>query len=212
MTPPSATATEVAATVIPEPAAAPSDALLLHHSYDGIQEYDNPLPGWWTAIFWASVVFSAGYGAYYHLAGWGELPAESYRAALVEYEGKRVLRDRADAANASEGSLTRRIADPKIVDAGRAVFLARCASCHTEDGRGLIGPNLTDHFQLHGETRMDIYNVVRKGVPGTAMLAWSEQLPVNDVLAVTAYVATLRGQNVPNGKPREGRKVAPFAP
>jgi len=91
------------------------------------------------------------------------------------------------------------------------VFHARCATCHTEDGRGLIGPNLTDHFQLHGESRLDIYKTVKNGVPGTAMLAWGEQLPPNDVLAVAAFVTTLRGQNLP-GKAAEGLPVKPFMP
>ena len=84
-------------------------------------------------------------------------------------------------------------------------------TCHSDDGRGLIGPNLTDNYQLHGASRMDLYTTVKKGVPGTAMLAWGEQLPPADVLAVAAYVSTLRGQNVP-GKAREGQPVEPFAP
>jgi cytochrome c oxidase cbb3-type subunit 3 len=221
MTPPVGAATATADT-LPEPAAAPqvqavpepeapADGRLLSHSYDGIHEYDNPLPGWWSAIFIASIVFAAGYGIYYHLAGWGEMPAEKYAAALVDYEGKRAQRDLAEAANVSEDALVQRAADPNALSQGKSVFLARCASCHTEDGRGLIGPNLTDHYQLHGETRMDIYNTVRRGVPGTAMLAWGEQLPAPDVVAVAAFVATLRGQNIA-GKAQEGNRVAPFTP
>ena len=31
---------------------------LLDHEYDGIQEYDNPCPGWWHAIFLLTVLFS----------------------------------------------------------------------------------------------------------------------------------------------------------
>ena len=57
-----------------------------------------------------------------------------------------------------------------MVEHGAQMFATRCASCHTEDGRGLIGPNLTDRYQLHGTTRMDIYTTIRGGVPGTAML------------------------------------------
>ncbi len=187
------------------------EARLLGHAYDGIREYDNPMPGWWKAIFWATIVFSAGYGAYYHLAGWGQMPAESYRAALATYGETRVLRDRAEAANVSEGALARKAADPVIVEQGRALFVARCASCHTENGRGLIGPNLTDQFQIRGETRMDLHAAIKGGVPGTAMLAWGEQLPASDVVMLAAFVSSVRGQNLV-GKPREGRAVGPFAP
>ena len=93
-------------------------------------------------------------------------------------------RDGASARRRRFEGVARRAADPAVLADGRAVFVARCASCHTEDGRGLIGPNLTDHFQIHGHSRLDIFNTVKKGVPGTAMLAWGEQLPPGDVIAV----------------------------
>ena len=38
-----------------------TDNVTTDHVYDGIQEYDNPLPGWWTAIFWGTIVFSVAY-------------------------------------------------------------------------------------------------------------------------------------------------------
>ena len=187
------------------------EARLLGHSYDGIHEYDNPLPGWWKAIFWATIVFAAAYGVYFHIGHYGQTPQAKYAVSLATYEGQRGARDQAEAASVSEDALARRAADPAVLAAGRDVFVTRCASCHTEDGRGLIGPNLTDEFQLHGHTRLDLYTSVKKGVPGTAMLAWGEQLPPTDVLAVAAFVSTLRGQNLP-GKGREGQPVTPFAP
>lgn len=201
------TTTTVTEAGVPEEAA--PDARLLTHAYDGIREYDNPLPGWWSAIFYATIVFSAGYYVFYHLGGWGEPPTKKYAAALATYEDQRGAREAAESANVSEDVLARRAADPQTLAGGRAVFVARCASCHTEDGRGLIGPNLTDSYQVHGASRMDIYSTVKKGVPGTAMLAWGEQLPPADVIAVAAFVATLRGQNLP-GKAREGHPVEPF--
>ena len=187
------------------------EARLMTHAYDGIREYDNPLPGWWSAIFYASIVFSVGYFVFYHLGHWGQTPQQTYQAALAAYEGQKGARDLAESANVNEAALARRAADPKTLGEGKAVFVARCASCHTEDGRGLIGPNLTDPFQIHGQSRMDIFNTVKKGVPGTAMLAWGEQLSPADVIAVSAYVATMRGQNLP-GKAREGNPVQAFQP
>jgi cytochrome c oxidase cbb3-type subunit 3 len=187
------------------------EARLMGHAYDGIHEYDNPLPGWWSAIFWATIVFAAAYGVFYHVGHWGKTPQEKYAVALTSYESQRGARDRAEAASVNEDALARRSADPKVLADGRTVFLARCASCHTDDGRGLIGPNLTDEFQLHGQSRMDIYTTVKKGVPNTAMLAWGEQLPPADVIAVATFVTTLRGQNIP-GKGREGQPVPAFTP
>ena len=48
------------------------DARLLHHEYDGIQEYDNPLPFWWSGIFVLCTVYSAVYVYWYHAGGPGK--------------------------------------------------------------------------------------------------------------------------------------------
>lgn len=182
---------------------------LMDHSYDGIREYDNPLPGWWRAIFWGSIVFAAGYWIWFHVGHWGRTPDEKYQAALAEYEGRRDLREAAEAAAVNEDALVRNSTDPGVVSHGASIFATRCASCHDATGHGLIGPNLTDMYQLHGTTRMDIFKTVRGGVPGTAMPAWGEQLPPSDVLAVASFAISLRGKNLP-GKAPQGVKVEPF--
>lgn len=185
------------------------DAPVLEHAYDGIREYDNPLPGWWSAIFWLTIVFAAGYWVWFHVTGWGATPDDKYRESLAIYEDNRETREAAEARDVSEDVLARNALDPKTVDAGQKLFATRCASCHAEDGRGLIGPNLTDTFQIHGDTRMDLLKTVRSGVPGTAMLAWGEQMSAQDVATVTAFVITLRGTNV-KGKEPQGHAVEAF--
>jgi cytochrome c oxidase cbb3-type subunit 3 len=190
---------------------APGDERLMHHSYDGIQEYDNPLPGWWKAIFIGSIFFAIGYWYYYHMGGGGKTTEENYAAQLAEYNAKRAEREVADAANVSEDKLTGAAHDAATVAKGKAIFAVKCVSCHTEDGHGLIGPNLTDLYQIHGSTRMDLYSTIKNGAKGTAMIAWGEQMPATDIVAAAAFVSTLRGKNVP-GKPPEGNKVEPFAP
>lgn len=185
------------------------DDRLLEHEYDGIHEYDNPLPGWWRAVFWATIVFSAGYWVYFHVVDKGETPETKYKNDLAHYESLREVRAARDAANVSEDLLARTALDGKAHAQGLAVFTARCASCHGDRGQGLIGPNLTDLNQLHGASRMDLFTTVSKGVPGTAMLAWSEQLAPADVIAVAAFVSTLRGQNLA-GKEPQGASVPAF--
>jgi cytochrome c oxidase cbb3-type subunit 3 len=183
------------------------DPKLLEHSYDGIQEYDNPLPGWWRAAFWATIVFAFAYvGLSPFLVA---TPTEAYRSALADYTGKKDRRDLADASNVSEAILERDAHDPKFVDKGAAIFATRCVACHTADGHGLIGPNLTDLYQLHGTTRLDIFTTIRGGVAGTPMLAWGEQMPPTDVVAVAAFASTLRGKNIP-GKSPQGERVEAF--
>lgn len=186
------------------------DGPLMDHSYDGIREYDNPLPGWWRAIFWGSIVFAAGYFVWFHVANIGQTPQQKYAAALADYNSKKSERDAAEAANVNEDLLKRLSGDPLSTDHGAQIFATRCASCHAADGKGLIGPNLTDLYQLHGTTRMDIYMTVRGGVLGTAMPAWGEQLAPGDVTAVASYVITLRGKNVAGGKAAQGQPVPMF--
>lgn len=189
-----------------EPAA---EARLMTHAYDGIREFDNPLPGWWSMIFAGCIAFAAAYGFYFHIAHWGNTPAQAYATALADYDGKREVRERAEAANVSEQTIANAAMDPKVVERGAALFVQRCVSCHADKGQGLIGPNLTDLRQIHGSTRMDLYTTISKGVPTTAMLAWGEQLPQTDVLALATFVSTLRGQNVP-GKEPQGSPVEKF--
>lgn len=186
------------------------DGQILDHVYDGIREYDNPLPGWWSWFFIATIVFSAGYGVWYHLGGPGKSDAEIYAAEVAAYEKKRVEREANDMASVSEASLASAAANADMVKRGRELFVSTCASCHKEDGSGLIGPNLTDNFQKHGTTRLDVYKTVANGVTGTAMVPWSAQLKPADLVAATAFVITLRNHPVA-GKEAEGAEVGPFA-
>jgi cytochrome c oxidase cbb3-type subunit 3 len=186
------------------------DAPVLEHSYDGIREYDNPLPGWWRAMFWGTIVFAAGYFVWFHVADRGESPDARYRNELAVYESKRAEREAADAANVSEELLARNAQDEKLVEHGADIFSTHCASCHSADGRGLIGPNLTDLFQIHGSTRMDMFTTIRNGVSGTAMPAWGEQMGPAEVLAVATFATTLRGKNVAGGKAPQGAPVEAF--
>ena len=200
---------DTTADAVPTEVDAEESGPLMDHAYDGIREYDNPLPGWWRAIFWATIFFAAGYWVWFHVAGWGRTPDEKYREALAAYGDKREVREAAEAASVNEDALVRDSVDPKMLEHGEAIFTSRCASCHDATGKGLIGPNLTDLYQIHGTTRMDIYSTVRTGVPGTPMPAWGEQLPATDVVAVASYAITLRGKNL-DGKPPQGQKVEPF--
>jgi len=185
------------------------DVPLMEHAYDGIHEYDNPLPGWWRGLFWLSIVFAGGYWVWFHVIGWGSTPASKYEVALGEYNEQKGARERAEMRNITEDTFVRSATDPSVIAKGQEIFATKCASCHAPQGEGLIGPNLTDRFQLHGTTRMDIFKTVRGGVAGTAMLAWGEQMPAPDVVAVATFVSTLRGKDV-KGKEPQGAPVEPF--
>lgn len=188
------------------PPAAPGDAPILDHEYDGIQEYDNPLPGWWLYIFWASILFTPIYIAYYHF-GDGPLVADEYAAdvrAFEEAEAQRAM----ESGAVSEDALAALSRDEATLAAGEALFKTNCVACHGDKGEGKIGPNLTDDAWIHGGTLMAIHTTIDQGVPEKGMLAWGKTLPGDDVKRLAAYVAgKLRGTNVP-GLPPQGEKVA----
>lgn len=185
------------------------DERLMHHEYDGIQEYDNPLPFWWKGIFVLTAAHAAAYFAWYHLGGPGLTEDERYAAEVKELETKRASAPR-EAVVIDETALASMAKDPGLVERGHAVYTKNCASCHSDKGQGLVGPNLTDAYQIHGRTRVDLYTTIQNGVPEKGMLSWGPVLPPEELAAVTAFVTTLRGTEVPGGKAAEGRSVDKF--
>ncbi len=178
---------------------------LLDHAYDGIQEYDNPLPRWWVWMFAGSFVFSIGYYFHYHVSRNGASVAAAYEAEVAaarEQQAKASL-----AQPVSEESLAKLMADAALMKDSQALFTLRCAACHADKGQGSIGPNLTDNAWLHGRGSLsDIYTVIDQGVLAKGMPAWGKQLSPIEVRKLAAYVGTLRGQALP-GKAPEGALV-----
>jgi len=183
------------------PAATEQDSLL-DHSYDGIQEYDNPLPRWWLAIFWLTIIFAPLYVLYFHFGG-GLLATEKYDQEMIAFYDRQAEQLLA-LGDISESTLADLTSDASMMNGGKKIFQTRCATCHGMFGEGGIGPNLTDQYWLHGAQLMNIYATVRDGVPSKGMLAWERQLRPAELMAVSAYVGTLLGTNPPNPKDPQG--------
>jgi cytochrome c oxidase cbb3-type subunit 3 len=181
---------------------------LTGHAYDGIEEYDNPLPRWWSWIFALSIVFAVLYFSITTLSG-GQLSAQAYYDRAVAAELKKQMAGgllKADAA-----TLLNLSKDSETLQAGQSIFATNCVACHNRDGSGLIGPNLTDDFYLHLRKIEDIPDVVTKGRNNGAMPAWGNRLSPNEVVQVSAFVASLRGQNKPSARPKEGIEIPPWS-
>lgn len=71
---------------------------------------------------------------------------------------------------------------------GAKIYKIRCAMCHGEDGSGGTGANLLG--KITNSSRPKMINVVKHGIPGTAMPA--AQLSDEEIRRVVAYVYTLR--------------------
>lgn len=174
------------------------------HDFDGIQEYDNRLPNWWLAILYGSIVFALGYWLVFHTFGIGKLPIERYELnmqAAAEAELARLAE-----SGLSDEMLLAMSAMPERTTEGQQLFAQYCVVCHSRSGEGLVGPNLTDSYWIHGARPLDIHRTVTDGVPAKGMAAWGRQLGPKRVHAVVAYVLTLKGKNIP-GKAPEGELV-----
>jgi cytochrome c oxidase cbb3-type subunit 3 len=90
----------------------------------------------------------------------------------------------------------------------KALFTQRCTPCHGNDAQGVIGPNLTDDYWLHGGSLLEIHHTVSEGVPEKGMPPWKAQLSPVQLRQLAALVGSFRGKNLP-GKPPEGALVPP---
>ncbi|MFN7964898.1 MAG: cbb3-type cytochrome c oxidase N-terminal domain-containing protein [Acidobacteriota bacterium] len=172
------------------------------HSYDGIEEYDNPLPFWWVALFWVTIVFSIGYWAYYHF-GDGPSIQQTYDADMKNYydQQAQVL---AAAGAITDDTLRGMQSNSAMMATAKATFAIRCVVCHGEHAEGKIGPNLTDRYWLHGGRLTDHFRTISEGVPEKGMISWKTQLAPAEMMSLAAYVGTLQGTNPANPKEPQG--------
>lgn len=181
---------------------------LLDHNYDGIEEYDNPLPRWWVGLFIITVIFGVAYTAWYHLmpdGGDGQIESYNaeYQAFLDEKEALLATGELEDEGfNEGDEYAFNDAAD--VLAQGKKVFGTNCASCHLEDGGGQIGPNLTDKYWIHGGSMTDIVMTVANGVPENGMISWKPILSKKDILAVSSYIYSLEGTTPANPKDPQG--------
>lgn len=173
---------------------------LLEHEYDGIQEYDNPMPRWWVNLFWATIAFSVIYAINLGPIGSGSGRIAQYEEEVAAF---RALHPEGVPA-VDAGQLAALAGDPQVIADGKVVYDQACAACHRADGGGLIGPNLADEYWLHGGSLPEIMKTVSEGVLAKGMPAWEKMLKPDQLTAVVAYVASLHGTNPAEGKAPEG--------
>jgi cytochrome c oxidase cbb3-type subunit 3 len=185
----------------------PTD-VLRDHDYDGIQEYDNPVPTWLALLLYASVVAAVLYVLYYGFnlgpSLQSEYLQESHRleAEWAEYYANNPV------VPPTEEELMAAAKNPESIEVGKQQFATSCAACHGELGEGLIGPNLTDAYWLHGGSMTEIYGTVVNGVAGKGMPPWGRALAPEKIEGIVAYVRSLAGTNPPRAKAPEGEKAS----
>ncbi|MEM1271521.1 MAG: cbb3-type cytochrome c oxidase N-terminal domain-containing protein [Bacteroidota bacterium] len=183
----------------------PHGVVIAGHNYDGIEEFDNPMPGWWTGIFWATVVFAVVYVLGIRVFGFVDTYEEDLAQGVAELE---TIRAAYEAANPSfevdAPTLKTFVESAEMAANGAATYATFCASCHGAVGEGQIGPNLTDDHWIHGHTPLDMWTVIEVGVAAQGMPGWSAALNPEERAEVVAFVWSLHGTAPANAKEPQG--------
>lgn len=184
------------------------EADLLDHNYDGIQEYDNPTPGWWHLIFWGTILWSVVYVVIWHMT-----PIIPDRITRLENtEQAAVQKQFAQLMTIDDDIIKVRtvMGDQNWLDQGASIFAGTCTLCHGQEGEGLIGPNLTDDYYKNLTDLDGMLDVLTNGAANGAMPANKNLLSENEIALVVGYVASLRGKNLESTREPEGEIIPAF--
>ena len=186
-----------------------NDPLLLPHEVDGIRELDNKLPRWWVLLFYLTIAFAVLYMLQYHVLKAGDLMAAEYAKELT---AGNAIKQAAMGRFESEIPTLEPTKDPAALANGKKTFVTLCAPCHRPDGGGLVGPNLTDDYWIHGSLFADNVKTIWNGIPEKGMITWKNTLKPKEILEVASYIYTLRGTHPPNPKPPENQAPVKAGP
>lgn len=177
-------------------------SVLLDHDYDGIQEFDYPLPSWWTMSFVLTVLFGVPYMIYYLAMGGPTLAQEQEVDMAVLNKVRTAYAVR---MAKFDDTAYAKFDNEEGAKLGAVVYDDNCMSCHEEGGKGDIGPNMTDSYWIHAKgTKETIYEVVLNGREDKGMPTWKEDLTKEEILQVVKYLMTIKDTNVADGKESQG--------
>lgn len=178
------------------------------HVYDGIEEYDNPLPKWWFQLFVGTLIYSAlyllwypGLGAFKGLGGWTSVNQLERENAKAEAEHGDMF------AEYLATPIAELAQDNSAMKMGARLFANNCAVCHGADGGGAFGfPDLTDNDWLYGGDPQTIKETLVQGRNGN-MPPWGSIIGEAGVVAVSEYVLSLSGAAHDGGLAERGATV-----
>lgn len=207
----------------------PGEVETTGHSWDGIEEFNNPLPRWWLYSFYACILYALVYTIAY--PAWPLL--KSATPGLLGFSTRANVEaeiEKFDAMNAPVETklvateITEITSDPELVNytrnAGAAVFQTWCAQCHGSGAAGVksLGyPNLLDDDWLWGGTMEDIHLTVSHGIRNEddADARYSEMpafgrdeiLLDEEIAQVAQYVLKISGQDYDMASATEGETL-----
>lgn len=181
------------------------------HSWDGIEEFDNPMPRWWLWTFYATIVW----GVIYTIAYPAWPLVSSATAGLLGYSTRAEVAAEINAVEEANAGINAQLASAELtgisadttlnsyaVSSGAAVFRTWCAQCHGSGAAGFVGyPNLLDDDWLWGGDIEAIHATIAHGIRNeddddarySEMPAFGELLEPEEISQVVHYVMQLSG-------------------
>ncbi len=175
---------------------------LLDHEYDGIRELDNHMPVWWLWLFYFTIAFGVGYMLYYEVFGWGPTQHEEYRQEVAAAEARYGTQEQENPVEDFTWAVS---TDESDIAAGKEMYMnpnQLCFTCHGNNGQGLVGPNLTDQYWMHGCQPKDIAASIINGYPDMGMLPYGSgsKLSNEKVQQLVSYIASIQGTDPADAK------------
>lgn len=173
--------------------------------YDGIQELDNPLPPWLKYIFYITIIVAFSYMT--RLVVFHDDSIVQKNEYYYEMTAAKAKTEVAATEEAKKEATSAPETPEQMKAAGKVIFEKNCVVCHGKFGEGLVGPNLTDDYWIHGGRPEDLKKTITDGVLDKGMLSFKSQLSNKQIDQVVAFVLSLQGTNPPNPKAPQGQKM-----
>ncbi|WP_295008389.1 cytochrome-c oxidase, cbb3-type subunit III [uncultured Dechloromonas sp.] len=173
-----------------------------------LEEYNNPMPKWWSWMFIITVIFAfvylalyPGLGNFKGMLGWTAVGQHKAEVDKMDATVKPLF----DKYMAMD--LKAVAADKTAMEMGKRLYLTYCMQCHGADARGAKGfPNLTDADWLYGGEPEQIKETISNGRMG--VMPPHAQLGADTIKDVANFVRSLSG--LPNDATRAAKGKETF--
>lgn len=176
--------------------------IMLDHDYDGIKELDNALPPWWKYGFYITIFVAIFYILKFEVWHTGMNPTEEYNSEMADAKAETDAYLASMKENVDEKTVV--MLDAAGIAAGKILYAKTCVACHSPNGGGGVGPNLTDNYAIHGASIQSIFKTIKYGWPDKGMQAWQSNFSPVELQQLASYVKSLINTNVADGKAPQG--------
>ena len=156
------------------------------HDFDGISDdRARKIPWYFTALFFGLVIWAVAYMGYFLFSGWTQ--EGEFEQKMAAYE---TTHRPESAAPVAALPAVAQPSQEELLAKGAQLYSKRCRACHGSDGKGGVGPDLTQASYHYGRDPAAVTQSIQGGRPG-GMPAFGTQLSPGEIQALATYVLSL---------------------